>query len=272
MTHPYFVSPLLKALRETSDPRRRDELRMLIAVNIGDPSALRELFGLDSESLAGFYPDTLPLSPTTDDTIAGFLATFGAKSALSPLEEPEEPAPNHPDPEASRATEQPEAHAIPIVPAADYALSLEEEDAKAVMPADDTADAISAFLHTNPAPVPRHRRPAAAPEPEPAAPAAPKPEPEPEPAEEEVVITDDGTPIEKPEPTLSESFARIMIRNGNYAKALEILEKSNPDSPCHEDRLRFLRKLMANAECGMRNNSDSTVLGHKDKRAGVPEA
>lgn len=250
MTHPYFVSPLLKALRETSDPRRRDELRMLIAVNIGDPSALRELFGLDSESLAGFYPDTLPLSPTTDDTIAGFLATFGAKSAPSPLEEPSSQIP---EPEA---TEQPEAPAIPIVPAADYVLSLEEDDAEAVMPADDTADAISAFLQSNPAPMPRQRRAATQPAPEPEAPAAPAPAPtapEPEPAEEEEVITDDGTPIEKPEPALSESFARIMIRNGNYAKALEILEKSDPDSPCHEDRLRFLRKLIANAECGVRN-------------------
>ena len=261
MTHPYFVSPLLKALRETSDPRRRDELRMLIAVNIGDPSALRELFGLDSESLSGFYPDTLPLSPTTDDTIAGFLATFGAKSAPSPLEEPSSQIP---EPEA---TEQPEAPAIPIVPAADYVLSLEEDDAEAVMPADDTADAISAFLQSNPAPMPRRGRAAETPEPESATPAAPKPEPEP--SEEEVATTDDGNPIEKPEPALSESFARIMIRNGNYAKALEILEKSNPDSPCHEDRLRFLRKLMANAECGI---TPTAPLGHKDKRAGVSEA
>lgn len=58
-------------------------------------------------------------------------------------------------------------------------------------------------------------------------------------------------PQKQPEPTaLTESFARIMIKNRNYDKALEIIEALNLNNPeksiYFADQIRFLRKLILN--------------------------
>lgn len=50
---------------------------------------------------------------------------------------------------------------------------------------------------------------------------------------------------------LTEGFAKLMIKNGNYAKALEIIETlylNNPEKSVYfADQIRFLRKLILNA-------------------------
>lgn len=50
-------------------------------------------------------------------------------------------------------------------------------------------------------------------------------------------------------PDLTESFAKVLIKNGNYYRACEILEQlhlKNPEKSIYfADQMRFLRKLMA---------------------------
>lgn len=92
---------------------------------------------------------------------------------------------------------------------------------------DLTARRIDAYLAANPVPE-------AAPQIEPAP--AQETEPEPEPSA----------------PALSETFASMMIKNGNYTKALEIILQLSLDMPKKSiyfaDQIRFLRKLIANKE------------------------
>ncbi|MDE6338467.1 MAG: hypothetical protein K2K97_01605, partial [Muribaculaceae bacterium] len=57
------------------------------------------------------------------------------------------------------------------------------------------------------------------------------------------------SPSEAPEePSLSESLAKIMIKNGNYQKALEIITEISLNNPKKSvyfaDQIRFLKKLI----------------------------
>ena len=80
---------------------------------------------------------------------------------------------------------------------------------------------------------------------------------EPAPAEDIAPAAEDEpkakqqTPAEPPAPaSLSESFARVMIKNRNYGKALEIIQAislNNPEKSAYfADQIRFLKKLIIN--------------------------
>ncbi len=119
-----------------------------------------------------------------------------------------------------------ESHAegidLPIeAPAVDYAATFLAHEPKASSSdGDATSAALDAFLSQRPAPKPRQATQ------QPVAPA-------------KVSET----------PTLTESFAQIMIKNHNYSKALEIIEAlrlNNPEKSIYfADQIRFLRKLIA---------------------------
>ncbi len=108
---------------------------------------------------------------------------------------------------------------VPVAPAIDYASRLELEMAASAdstaAPADDaTLGAIDAFLVGNP-------------------PQRVKPKKE----------------AKEPEiPSLSESFAKILIKNGNYSRALEIITQislKNPEKSIYfADQIRFLKKVI----------------------------
>ena len=108
---------------------------------------------------------------------------------------------------------------VPVAaPAVDYALLLEQEtppDALAMVAEDETLGTIEAFLSHNP--VPRVK---------------PKKEPK---------------EVEKP--SLTESFAKILIKNGNYSRALEIITEislNNPEKSIYfADQIRFLKKVIS---------------------------
>lgn len=61
-------------------------------------------------------------------------------------------------------------------------------------------------------------------------------------------------------PGLSEGFARIMIKNHNYSKALEIIQaislNNSEKSAYFADQIRFLRKLVLNQSKQKRQNTD----------------
>lgn len=108
------------------------------------------------------------------------------------------------------------------VPAVDYATMLmmegDESMAAGNPPADATTSAIDSFLAAVPPSVPRPKR---------------------KPAE----------PVEEP-PALTESFAKIMIKNKNYQKALDIFRELNlknlKKSIYFADQIRFIEKLILN--------------------------
>ncbi len=119
--------------------------------------------------------------------------------------------------EDAREDEEP---LVPVAPPAiDYASILEKEAEEigelADIPADSTLGAIDAFLSQQP---------------------APRIKPKKEPKEDE-------------KPSLTESFAKIMIKNGNYKRALEIITEislNNPEKSIYfADQIRFLKKVIS---------------------------
>ncbi|MDE6330494.1 MAG: hypothetical protein K2L83_07275 [Muribaculaceae bacterium] len=105
-------------------------------------------------------------------------------------------------------------------PAIDYLSTLDDRQASESAPApdDSTSSAIDSFLKAVPPPTPKSTR-------------------------RKPVATEES-------PALTESFARILIKNGNYTKALEIIEELNLKNPeksiYFADQMRFLRKLIIN--------------------------
>jgi len=210
---PYFVLPAVMALRTAVNmtPARRRELSRRIAIQASDRQALVDLIGEENRNFAHFYPETSEQPTTgTEDTIDTFLKTFG-----------------HAD---DRETEI--LTNLIFNPVPDYAATLAAEAAAAR----DTGKS-------------RLRQPL---------------------TEQQAVVSEqvDKEPVSKSsdsepygmsrEPSslttdtgnLSESFAKIMIRNGNYSKALEIITglslNNSEKSVYFAHQIRFLRKLMLN--------------------------
>ncbi len=117
-------------------------------------------------------------------------------------------------------TAEEEETEVPVAPPVmDYAALLEKEAQEAGevadLQADATLGAIDAFLSQQPAPRIRPKK---------------------EPKEDE-------------KPSLTESFAKIMIKNGNYKRALEIFTEislNNPEKSIYfADQIRFLKKVIS---------------------------
>lgn len=127
----------------------------------------------------------------------------------------------------------PELETLVTAPAIDYAaVMLDQEDATepgAEEEDDPTASMISSFLNAVPPKTVKKKEP------------TPKPEPK---AETQPTQHDDAD--------LSESLAKMMIKNGNYRKALEIitdLSLKNPKKSIYfADQMRFLKKLIQNQQ------------------------
>ena len=225
MTAPYFIIPDIEALATASGQERQVLIRK-IAACVGDEGALRTILGMDPEEFRNFYPDMLPPDPSTDDTISSFISIFSSeKKAASPQVE-------------SLVNEQPETPAIPVAPAMDYALFIEndEEPAPPGDTGDATSDMISSFLQAVPAKKParrptHHELPSTSP-----GPAAEITGPD---------VQHDKAPHE---PELSEALFRIMVKNKNYAKALEIIQELSLNNPKKSvyfaTQIRFLKKLI----------------------------
>ncbi len=218
--YPYFINPLLNRLAENPSEEERKRIKMLVAVNIGHKNTLRDILGADSESFANFYPDSLSPNPSTEDTIQTFLEKYNSSLPLAGT-----------------------SHA-PVTPAIDYASMLEQGLEESLPPdgleetADESALAINAFLSNNPAPSVKARR---------------KSQTDDDTLTDGKAVKNPANPrAENDSPALTESFARIMIKNGNYSKALEIITelnlKNSEKSIYFADQIRFLRKLIINEQ------------------------
>lgn len=239
---PYFVWPDLMALEHgVAEAGQAQALRARIALATGDPEALARVLDPDTD-FADFYPDMQPVRLTTDDTIDTFLNRFGntgddketdlltrmiftpAGSVESPESTAESRGPAEPDtPDKSDAAQAPDPTASRI----DAFLATSRQPTRtpeALMhlePADSPADNVGTHQGAD----------------------APKPA---EPAASQSVASAPAKPSAGS--SLSLSLARMMIKNHNYAKALEILNKVDLEdkekSIIFADQIRFLRKLI----------------------------
>lgn len=210
--YPYFSFAAIKALEKAPDAEARTRLSRLIAVNVGDPADAAEILGLNFESLADFYPDSLPPRLDTINTIDTFLSTFGSEASAPSL--PREANPSAKPSSGEAGLSQGDLTEEEAIRVKSEALASGSSQAP-----DSTASAIDAFLRAVPPPQPRRRKP---------------------------------QPIASAEetPALTESFARILIKKRNYEKALEIIQELNLKNPeksvYFADQIRFLKKLIIN--------------------------
>lgn len=233
--YPSFTLPASMMLARdkesnTLDAETRQSLINRLALNSPDRDTLYSLISPDGNRFADFYPDQEKTEPiSTNDAIATFIDNYGTQ-----------------DPNEDALLER-----LIFNPTPDYAQLLAQEEEKSVP---DLAEAqensqdalINAFIIKSREQAGGHF-PSASDEP-PAEPANP--------------IADDHTPVNAPELTddslLSESLAKIYIKQRRYSKAYEIISNLSLNYPeksiYFADQLRFLRKLIINQQYKQTSN------------------
>lgn len=227
--YPFFTLPAILALRHNSKqlaPELRDRLMSVIALNSPDPQSAFTLADIDHEDWIQFYPQ-ISNRVTTNDAISKFLETYGH---TDPREEALlERLIFNPTPDYSSLLAREEEHDLPAPPSDptdtsqdalinSFILKHKDDESDLLPTAPDTPQAAQHSTEVYPA------------APSKPAPAAPS--------------THDTS--------LSESLAKIYIRQKRYDKAFEIihtLSLNNPKKSAYfADQLRFLRKLMLNRD------------------------
>lgn len=208
--YPFFTLPAVKALRGAA-PSISPELRRRLMENVALNTPDPASLLLLEPDQAALLRDFYPEEPgvvTTDDAITKFLDTYG-----------------HSDPAQDALLERLIFNPVPP----DYTSLLEQEGTELPEPEAPVSDqdaVIEAFLGGTPAPA-----------------ETPAPLHEPEPIHREPRHTPPA-----PDHSLSESLAKIYIRQKRYDKAFEIihtLSLNNPKKSAYfADQLRFLAKLM----------------------------
>ena len=202
--NPCDVTPAIKALRDTAD-LNDPALPLLyarIAAALPSVQELEDILGDRAHIMANFYPTPKEATPSTEDTIDTFLSTFGAADArecevLSKVI-------FNPTPDYAAVLAAEERNSIPAQPQAE-----ESEQDKL----------INSFILKNHAPT-----------------TAPPQQPELKPADKSEKLTNRPQPAPEaprpaPESTLTVSFVKMLIKNGNYPKALEIISEINLNNP-----------------------------------------
>ena len=216
--YPYFVAPAVAAL-DTATPDERRELVRRIAAAVCSEADLRSVIGMDPADFADFYPDLRHRDVTTEDTIDTFLEKFST-------------------PEKCAA---PQVESIVAAPAIDYAAMMLEDDdpIPAATGEDSTSSMIDSFLKAVPPKTVRKKA------------QEPKTQ-EPVPEQPDSPAADTESAEAASSDSLSESLAKMMVKNGNYRKALEIisdLSLKNPKKSIYfADQIRFLKKLIQNQQ------------------------
>lgn len=238
--YPYFVVPAIEELQNASGEERVALVRR-IAAAVGDPTALRTIIGVDPEEFLSFYPDMKTPELSTDDTIDSFIDRFGNPNTPKPTEVEDIITPVAVPYDLSSLEDLPELTNADLFPA-DLAPGIPQN------PAPSATSHTSSSPATIPATTPAHPDPI-----EHNHFSDPIQTEEPEPVQPEEPDSDaNSSPSHASagrEPSLSESLARIMIKNGNYQKALEIITEISLNNPKKSiyfaDQIRFLKKLIA---------------------------
>lgn len=244
------------------DDETRHALMAHVAMHSADASAVAALADIHEDAWGTLYPRKDTVTPDTADTIDKFIATYG-----------------HPSAEDDALLER-----LILNPTPDYGAVLADEDARgedaASVTPDATAAGIENFLGTHGvAEAVRPKATAEASQPSSIgandarlavydgsnaavsaeASAAPSAEAEVAVTPAAVPVTEDAMPAatpaknsgkdQTPSSSLSESLAKIYIRQGRYRRAYEILSDLNLKNPeksiYFADQLRFLRKVIS---------------------------
>ncbi len=211
----YYIIPAIEELAAGAVGERAAELRARIALAIGNREAAMRVLGDDAD-FDHFYPEMDAPQLSTNDAIDAFLDRFGTPQETDLLTRMIF------DGSAARSA------------AAPSAMTEERGNGR-----DATSQRIDAFLAANPVP---ESGSVAVSETVSAEPPAPTPK-----------AADAKASGSAPSASaLSETLASMMIKNGNYTKALEIILQLSLDMPKKSvyfaDQIRFLRKLIVNKE------------------------
>lgn len=254
---PYHVYPLIVYLRDhyrELDDETRHALMAHVAMHSADASAVAALADIHEDAWGTLYPRKDTVTPDTADTIDKFIATYG-----------------HPSAEDDALLER-----LILNPTPDYGAVLADEDARgedaASVTPDATAAGIENFLGTHGvAEAVRPKATAEASQPSSigandarlavydGSNAAVSAEAEVAATLAAVPVAEDAMPAatpaknsgkdQTPSSSLSESLAKIYIRQGRYRRAYEILSDLNLKNPeksiYFADQLRFLRKVIS---------------------------
>lgn len=254
---PYHVYPLIVYLRDhyrELDDETRHALMAHVAMHSADASAVAALADIHEDAWGTLYPRKDTVTPDTGDTIDKFIATYG-----------------HPSAEDDALLER-----LILNPTPDYGAVLADEDARgedaASVTPDATAAGIENFLGTHGvAEAVRPKATAEASQPSSigandarlavydGSNAAVSAEAEVAATLAAVPVAEDAMPAatpaknsgkdQTPSSSLSESLAKIYIRQGRYRRAYEILSDLNLKNPeksiYFADQLRFLRKVIS---------------------------
>ena len=223
--YPYFSLPTLLYLHRNHDAEGLDEeLLAQLAIASPDRKAIYAILGEEAEKFNSFYPpEPTPAQPDTDSTLDTFLATYGN-------------------------TDEKELELLNRMifnPVPDYAQMLAAEEERSTPANDRDAEGddalINRFILKN------KERPGYFPSGDHAGQDREEPETEKVPIESPA-ITDDSM--------LSESLAKIYIKQRKYSKALEIIKSISlkfPEKSIYfADQIRFLRKLVKTED--LKNN------------------
>ena len=216
--YPFFTLPVELALTRSNalSPEQKKTYMQQIALNAGDRDTLFRLTDHDSSQWDNFYPQEE--SQSTVSTVAAIDTFLDKYGNINPQEEEI-------------------LNKLIFNPTPDYAQLLSEEEEKSLPdlsepPADEQDALINAFIlkskeqqgHFPSSSLDQDKQP----------------------------LTADDTPISTPETTdsslLSESLAKIYIKQHKYSKAYEIIHNLSLNFPeksiYFADQLRFLRKLI----------------------------
>ena len=226
--YPYMTLPatleLQRAEPSSLTPERRAVLMKRIAVNSSSSEMLYRLTEPLGAELAGFYPEPeAPDTPSTDQAIDKFMDKYGS----------------------SDSHEEAILEKLIFNPVADYAQILASEEERSLPDSSeaegDSQDSlINAFILKS--------RSQEGHFPSPDDPIEPRREEAPQEASSEPI----QAPAVQDDSLLSESLAKIYIKQRRYAKAFEIIRnlslKYPEKSMYFADQLRFLQKLIINQQ------------------------
>lgn len=220
--YPYFTLPAVLYLsKHPEDTTRRHALTMFLALNATDPAQMRRLMDSDNDTAPFYPPEPVSQAPETADAIDTFLNIYGNS-----------------DPAQEELLTR-----LIFNPTPDYAQQLAAESDQS-LPTEQDAEGdsheslINRFIISHPQEnrppddTSRQQTSESAPASEPA------PAPRPAPA--------------SPAATLSESLAKIYIKQKRYDRAYEIITQLSLNNPKKSvyftDQLRFIQKLIHNRQ------------------------